>query len=134
MGNMLDMSLHEYAEVGDINGIKSYIRRGGNVMKRDFYDNTALHRAASMGYTTITQYLLQQGAVVDAVAKDGWTPLHLACRWGRVDVVRLLVDAGADVSKKTKDGRTPGELMKVELQEYDRNAMAKLLGKRGIGG
>lgn len=41
-------------------------------MKRDFFSNTALHRSASMGFTTITRFLLDEGAEVDATAKDGW--------------------------------------------------------------
>lgn len=57
------------------------------------------------------------------------TPLHLACRWGRVGAIRELVAAGADVNKQTGDGRTPGELLKVEMDEGDRNEVVKLLGK-----
>lgn len=52
--------------------MKMYVENGGNVSKRDFFNNTALHRAASMGFTTITGYLLEVGAEVDAVANDGW--------------------------------------------------------------
>eukprot|EP00953_Heterococcus_sp_UTEX-ZZ885_P039811 20388-Heterococcus_DN1.PRE.3 len=79
----------------------------GDVNKKDFYKNTALHRAACMGYTQIVKLLVEQGADVDAQAKDGWTPLHLAARWGRIDAMRVLVDEGhADVNIKTSDGRT----------------------------
>lgn len=52
--------------------MKMYVENGGSVSRRDFFNNTALHRAASMGFTTITGYLLESGAEVDAVANDGW--------------------------------------------------------------
>ncbi|CAB1119482.1 unnamed protein product [Ectocarpus sp. CCAP 1310/34] len=128
MGNMLDMSIHEYAEAGDLEGMRLYVEAGGNVKKRDFFNNTALHRSASMGFTAITGYLLESGAEVDAVANDGWTPLHLACRWGRVGAIKALVQAGADVKKTTNDGRIPAELLKVEMSPRDRNEALKLLG------
>jgi ankyrin repeat protein len=41
----------------------------GDVNKKDFYKNTALHRAACMGYTQIVKLLVEQGADVDAQAK-----------------------------------------------------------------
>ncbi|CAM9165447.1 unnamed protein product, partial [Hapterophycus canaliculatus] len=94
-----------------------------------FFNNTALHRAASMGFTVITGYLLESGAEVDAVASDGWTPLHLACRWGRVGAIKALVNAGADVNKATKDGRFPSDLLKIHMSPRDRNEVLKLLGE-----
>lgn len=59
-------------KAGDFQGIRLHVEGGGDVMKRDFFNNTALHRSASMGFTVITRYLLDKGAEVDAVAKDGW--------------------------------------------------------------
>lgn len=52
--------------------MRMYVEAGGSVKKRDFFNNTALHRSASMGFTVITGYLLESGAEVDAVANDGW--------------------------------------------------------------
>lgn len=59
-------------KTGDFQGLRDYVEKGGDVMKRDFFNNTALHRSASMGFTVITRFLLDKGAEVDAVAKDGW--------------------------------------------------------------
>lgn len=52
--------------------MRLYVEAGGSVKKRDFFNNTALHRSASMGFTVITGYLLESGAEVDAIANDGW--------------------------------------------------------------
>lgn len=59
-------------QAGDLEGMRMYVEAGGSVKKRDFFNNTALHRSASMGFTVITGYLLESGAEVDAVANDGW--------------------------------------------------------------
>ena len=59
-------------QAGDLEGIKMYVESGGSISRRDFFNNTALHRSASMGFNNITRYLLQSGAEVDAVANDGW--------------------------------------------------------------
>lgn len=59
-------------QAGDLEGMRMYVEGGGSVKKRDFFNNTALHRSASMGFTVITGYLLESGAEVDAVANDGW--------------------------------------------------------------
>lgn len=59
-------------KAGDLEGMRQYVEAGGSVKKRDFFNNTALHRSASMGFTVITGYLLESGAEVDAVASDGW--------------------------------------------------------------
>lgn len=59
-------------QAGDLESMRLYVEGGGNVKKRDFFNNTALHRSASMGFTVITGYLLESGAEVDAVANDGW--------------------------------------------------------------
>ena len=64
--------------------------------------STALHGAAMMGSNLIVQYLLEQGADIDAPNALGWTPLMIA---GGVfvantekawpDTVALLRDLGA---------------------------------------
>ncbi|KAG5182075.1 ankyrin repeat-containing domain protein [Tribonema minus] len=130
MGNMFDMSLLEYAEVGDMAGVKAHVAKGGDVNKRDFYKNTALHRAACMGYADIASFLVEHGADVNAQAKDGWTPLHLASRWGRIDVLRVLVNANADKHMTTDDGRTAGELLKVGLNSAQTKEAIALLDYR----
>ncbi len=63
---------NRFPQAGDLEGMRQYVEAGGNVKKRDFFNNTALHRSASMGFTVITGYLLESGAEVDAVAADGW--------------------------------------------------------------
>ena len=51
--------------------------------------------------------LIERGASVSALNKDGQTPLHLASQVGRLYVVRMLIERGADVSAQDKDSQTP---------------------------
>ena len=58
------------------------------------YGLTPLHFAAGHGLAA-TQSLLEAGASVDAVDKEGDTPLHYAADKGHADVARALLEAGA---------------------------------------
>jgi ankyrin repeat protein len=53
--------------------------------------------------------LVDKGADVNAVAKDGRTPLHFALinMYGYKRISQMLVDKGADVKAVAKDGWTP---------------------------
>jgi ankyrin repeat protein len=52
--------------------------------------------------------LLDNGADVNAVVKDGRTPLHLAARFGHREVVELLLKHGADKTVKVSRGEATG--------------------------
>jgi ankyrin repeat protein len=47
--------------------------------------------------------LLKEGANIEGVAIEGWTPLTRAADAGNLDVVRILVLHGADVDRGTGD-------------------------------
>jgi serine/threonine-protein phosphatase 6 regulatory ankyrin repeat subunit B len=55
---------------------------------------------------TVVRALLQAGADVNAVDKDGNTTLHKATEIGDVELVQLLLAAGANVNARTRDGGT----------------------------
>ena len=48
--------------------------------------------------TSVVEFLLSQGADVQAKDKGGLVPLHNACSYGHYEVVVLLVHAGANVN------------------------------------
>jgi len=67
---------------------------------------TPLHIAANAGKPDIVEYLLDQGAEVDAAGFWGETPLMLAGYNGEAETVRLLVDAGASLTVGDRHDQT----------------------------
>ncbi|XP_065334473.1 serine/threonine-protein phosphatase 6 regulatory ankyrin repeat subunit B-like [Cloeon dipterum] len=71
---------------------------------------TALHCAAEHGYLERVQELINSGANVRAVDKNGWNALHFACKSNseeKEDVIRLLHSTDSQLSmEKTKSGKT----------------------------
>lgn len=54
------------------------------------------------------EYLIQQGADVNARATWGWyTPLHVACKYGYEDVAKCLLKHGAKWHIRDKYRATP---------------------------
>lgn len=58
---------------------------------RDTFGETALHKAARLGQTAITDLLVKHGAYVTASNNLQESPLHLGVRFGHLDIVRTLV-------------------------------------------
>jgi ankyrin repeat protein len=79
-----------------------------DVEARDVCGRTALSYAASRGFTSVVQKLLERGgAEVDAVDETGSTPLSYAANHWHRGAVQLLIDHGADVNARDNSGRTP---------------------------
>lgn len=75
---------------------------------------TLLHVAAQTGHEAVVRLLLEHGADVAAVDKQGaarsrkrMTPLHVAAAAGHIALVGLLMDFGADMRARDKQGMTP---------------------------
>ena len=68
---------------------------------------TPLHLASIAGKRRVVKLLLKNGALVDAVDKDGRTALHHAVVRANAKTTRDLIKARADVNFKATDGHTP---------------------------
>lgn len=114
-----DSPLHEAAFDGSVEDVKSLLKEGGAVGKKDKFGRTPLYHAAAHGHAEIVNVLLEEGAdateaddeVVDLLIENGAdvnlkdehgiTPPHRAARYGEKKIVERLIEAGADVDSLT---------------------------------
>ena len=89
--------------------------------------------ASGSGMAAECAWLVEQGAALTAVDREGRTPLHIAAREGEPEVVRVLVELGADLRSLDGMGRTARE---VVAGFYTRQVFALLdaAAVRGEGG
>ena len=99
--NNANKQLLDAAEKGNLDEVKKAFKAGADInAKNEFFNQTALHLAASKGYLDIINFLLDQKA--DPLLKDGvdMIPLHLAARDGQTEAVRLLTKRVKNVSNR----------------------------------
>ncbi len=64
----------------------------------DTHGNTPLYIATLHSHTTIMEFLLSSGAVVDKFNKNRYTPLLSALQHGHYEAAHLLINSGANVN------------------------------------
>ena len=106
-----DNLLHTATENGDITIVKYLVEQiNMDVNTKGYNDRTPLHIACQEGYSHIVEYLISNGANINAADSDGWTPLHIATFNNKDTIIRCLISHGANKNATTKDGRTPYDL------------------------
>lgn len=86
---------------------------------------TPLHYAASGPGTEVAQWLLEQGAAIDAPSPNGSTPLMMAARHAPEATVDLLLARGADASRRNEQGLAAADFARMAGRE----ALAERLGR-----
>lgn len=85
--------------------VKELIESGYSVNEPDKETVTLLHWAAINNRRDIILYLIDKGALVDAIGGElNATPLHWASRQGHLGAVTLLVNNGADPLLRDAEG------------------------------
>jgi tankyrase len=84
------------------------------------------------GYNNVevAEYLLENGADVNAQDKGGLIPLHNASSYGHVDIAALLIKFNASVNAVDKWGFTPLH----EASQKGRTQLCALLVSRDVNG
>ena len=91
------------------------------------FNRTPLYMTCISGYYSIAEYLIENGANVNAKDIHGWTPLHRAVLWEHIPIVKLLILKGADVNAADEDGFTPLHI----AAKWDHFESAKILIDNG---
>ena len=104
------------AEKGFLDVLKLLVEKGGadDVHENGYLGRTPLHIACLHGNLDCAQYLVSEGADIDAKDNDGrtphsegFTPLHLACFKGELDCAQYLVSQGADIEAENNVRHRP---------------------------
>jgi len=72
-----------------------------------FGKNGALFKASACGNLDILKELLAEGADINIISQNGYTPLHRASQNGHTVIVDFLLSNGANATIESKDGETP---------------------------
>lgn len=91
----------------DLEEIKRLLDEGTAIdARKGPYQTTALLEATAQGNVEVMSFLINEGADVNAVDKDGWTALMGATVQGHLDSLKLLLEHGASVNAKNNSGET----------------------------
>jgi ankyrin repeat protein len=97
------------SEADEINRLRAMIKDSPDLINaRDQHGRTPLHEAAVKGQLLVAQFLVENGADIDAKETESshGTALQLAALEGNKDMVELLLQKGANVAAVNKDGMT----------------------------
>ena len=68
---------------------------------------TRWHIASQEGHLEVVKILIEHGAEIEAIYKDGYTPLYIASQNGRLDVVEYLISQQANINMSCHHGSSP---------------------------
>ena len=95
------------AACGNTEELGVMIRRDKSLVKAsDEHGRTLLYLACKSGFYDMVKMLLQKGADINKIQRDGSTSLHAAAFYGQPLVVGLLLEYGARADIKNRWGQT----------------------------
>ena len=103
----------EFGKRGQVHQMSEFLAEKVPINGTDSLGLTALHWAASGGHDEACEWLVQQGANVNAQAKDGDTPLFKAAWRGHPSTCSVLIAQGADRRILNKEGKGAYDLAKT---------------------
>lgn len=126
-----DTVLHYAVETSSIAVVKMLLKAGADVCGRDFFGNTALHRAIQNGQEQdehMVRLLLTHSAPLDAVNFYGRTVLHSAVLFGRRNMIPIIVasinpDQLPIICHRRDDtGRTPHDIARERAENAEESS------------
>ncbi len=105
-----ELTIFDAATVGDLARVKNFVSDEPSLVNAHSPDGyTPIGLAAFAGHGEIVEFLLAQGADVNAVSRNEfrYTALTGAVSGGHTEIVRVLVANGANVNHRYAGGFTP---------------------------
>jgi ankyrin repeat protein len=122
----MDNRLLEAVRSGNLSQVKTLLKYGANITCYDpEFGGSPLHWACAEGHTKVAELLMDRGANINALNKEGRTPLIIAAAFGKRDAVALLLKRKADRGVKDKDNKTAFDYAQV----MNHSGVVKLLKK-----
>ena len=120
--------LHYLAVENQLEAVKLLYSKGADLNTINDCAVTPLSEAASLGYTDMVKFLLENGARIKQVP-EGDPILHEAIRSGNPEIVDLLVKHGADINTTDCLGQTP---LHESASEDERLEVTMYLVRKGV--
>ena len=92
-----NIAILDAVKQNNINAVKSLLNEN-NLNSRDDAGNTLLITASSKGYSDIVKYLVDKGALIDALNPVGQTALNKAIYFGNNKIAKYLISKNADIN------------------------------------
>jgi ankyrin repeat protein len=111
-------TLESAAYVGDVEKVKSFIKRDIDIKAKTSSGGTPLHAAARGGHKNIVELLIAEGVEINVKDKRNRTALDEAIRAGHKDVAEFLLANGTDnemLNRALLDAVESGHKSMVEL-------------------
>ncbi|KAM3923689.1 ankyrin repeat and protein kinase domain-containing protein 1 [Leptodactylus fuscus] len=99
--------LHYAVAEGNFERVNHFLGLNANVNSRTVSGSTPLILAVQRKLLDICSCLIENGADVNIMDEDKWSPLHFAAQVGDDRIARLLLDNGARVDALERDDWTP---------------------------
>ncbi len=106
--------LPEEEQKNAIEAVKLMLELGGDINETNEYGQTALHAAAYLGADTIVQFLVDNGAKIDAMDKYQQTPLSIA-----QGIHTVALGGDFDIQPRRGYDTTPKLLLKLGATKLD---------------
>ena len=107
----IDYQLLDAAKMGDLGALKalpvSLLNLDVSDDRVDSFGRKPIYWAAVGGHISVMEWLVAQGARIDAKRNDGGMLIHSAAFGGHISVMEWLVAHGASIDAKTNNGWMP---------------------------